>query len=561
MSWSVGKNLWRDESGATAALYALALPALIAIGGIAFDYTRLAAMDSELQNAADQAALAAATQLDKKSGACSRAATAAVNLVNNDTRFANDNANSNIVVANETACDATGKVRFWQNKAKTTAATTDANAMFVEVTVNARTAVYALTPIVGLMNSGAIDATAFAGVGSAICKVPPVMICNPDEANDPNFTVANYIGKGLKLVSVGNGNSAWAPGNFGYLDTGYPTSNPNIELRQALGWITAPGDCSGIGGVRTRTGAGTPVTQAINTRFDIYERSNTNDQSGKGNNGNGGNPSCPGGGTCPPSINSIKDVVRKGAPNGANAGQKCGLSNNEWEIPANPYLPASATANLTTAQMPNAMGHPRDKCHSVASGTTGECTGPVGNGDWDRGAYFYVNYGWDASQWQANLALGTNPVAAGSIATVTRYRVYQWEIDNRGATIGGRTILPTGNQSVGGAYDRFDRPICGPLQGYGAAGSGLVPGGSTVDRRRISAAILNCTANSVNGGGSTVYPVLKWIEFFLVEPSLNRDRTDANDVYVEVIGETSLFGSGGATAGQVTNRDVPYLIE
>jgi len=37
---------------------------LIAAGGIAFDYARLAAMDTELQQAADQAALAAVTQLD-----------------------------------------------------------------------------------------------------------------------------------------------------------------------------------------------------------------------------------------------------------------------------------------------------------------------------------------------------------------------------------------------------------------------------------------------------------------------------------------------------------------
>ena len=46
--------------------------ALIAAGGIAFDYARLAAMDTELQDAADQAALAAASQLDRQTGACAR---------------------------------------------------------------------------------------------------------------------------------------------------------------------------------------------------------------------------------------------------------------------------------------------------------------------------------------------------------------------------------------------------------------------------------------------------------------------------------------------------------
>jgi hypothetical protein len=89
-------------------------------------------------------------------------------------------------------------------------------------------------------------------------------------------------------------------------------------------------------------------------------------------------------------------------------------------------------------------------------------------------------------------------------------------------------------------------------------GTGVVPGGTNVDRRRISAAVVNCSAYNVHGGGGTVYPVLKWIDLFLVEPSVNRDRTDANDVYAEIIGETRL--GAGATAGQVVRRDKPYLV-
>ena len=64
----------------------------------------------------------------------------------------------------------------------------------------------------------------------------------------------------------------------------------------------------------------------------------------------------------------------------------------------------------------------------------------------------------------------------------------------------------------------------------------------------------------MKGGGGTTYGVVRWVEMFLVEPSIQRDRTDANDVYVEIIGETSL-DAAGATAGQVTRRDVPYLVK
>jgi Flp pilus assembly protein TadG len=566
---SSAKHLWSDQSGAIAAVYALALPALVAIGGIAFDYARMAALDTELQQAADQAALAAVTQLDGKTGACTRAVAAARTLITNQTLMANDSNVSglNVAIADQTGCGtATDKIKFYSsytNATTNTRAYADIDAKFVGVTVNTRQAVYALTPIVAALNSGDLAGTAVAGLGSAICKVPPVMICNPNESTDASFTTANYVGKGLKLVSVGGGNGAWAPGNFGYLDIGSSTSNPNTELRQALGWVTAPGDCSQLTGVKTRTGAGTVVTQAINTRFDIYERPSNAAKGGKGNNGNDDNASCPGGGVCPPSINTVKDVVRKG--NAGTGAGTCGLRNNEWELPNPEYLPTSATAALNVPGLPansrpQSMGHPRDMCHSVTSGTSGYCAGPIGNGTWDRNAYFNVNYGWTPSEWQTNVAsvASVNPIPTPVATPPSRYRVYQWEIDNRFTTIGGRTILAQ-RQIGNGASAPIDHdsPICSPYQLYGP---GLVPGGSTVDRRRISAAVINCTAQSVNGGGGTVYTVQKWIEFFLVEPSLNRERTDANDVYVEVIGETSLAGGSGS-AGQVTRRDKPYLIE
>ena len=59
-----GPRIFRNTDGAVAPTVALSLVALIAAGGIAFDYARMASMDTELQNAADQAVLAAASQLD-----------------------------------------------------------------------------------------------------------------------------------------------------------------------------------------------------------------------------------------------------------------------------------------------------------------------------------------------------------------------------------------------------------------------------------------------------------------------------------------------------------------
>jgi hypothetical protein len=62
-------------------------------------------------------------------------------------------------------------------------------------------------------------------------------------------------------------------------------------------------------------------------------------------------------------------------------------------------------------------------------------------------------------------------------------------------------------------------------------------------------------------GNSTSVPVKKWIDVFLVEPSLARDRTNAGDIYAEVIDETKAAGSGSSTTAQVIQRSVPYLIE
>ncbi len=223
------------NEGAVAPLVAVALFGLIGAAGVAFDYSRLVTLDTELQNAADQAALAAASQLNGKTNATRYAQEAATNLVANATRMANDGATPLITVAS---------VTFYADKAKTTvitrddtSSTDDANAHFVEVTVGSRSAFYALTPVVGAFSSGPINAAALAGLGSAVCKVPPVMMCNPKEATgDPDFTTADYVGKGILLI----GDGSYAPGNFGFLATG---GNGADDLKAALGLVNVPGDC------------------------------------------------------------------------------------------------------------------------------------------------------------------------------------------------------------------------------------------------------------------------------------------------------------------------------
>lgn len=507
----IGQSFRSDESGAVAATYAISLMGLIMIAGVAFDYSRLATMDSELQNGADQAALAGATQLDGEPGACARAASAALQLVSNITIMANDGDGNAITIQNEPACDATGWVRFYQDEDRTPA-TGDDDAHFVELWVDARIARYALTPIMGAASSGQISAAAMAGLGSSICNTPPVMMCNPSEPagngnRDYPFTATE--GDGVRLII----SSPQAPGDFGFLQTGYGTGAQ--ALATALGYDSAPNDCAPTNGVDTEPGDKQAVRAAFNTRFDMSEAGQT----------------CPGGGPCSPSRNARKDLVK---------GNNCSTSGNQaWQEAPNPYRPTSPTVPLAAdgSQDPDIMGYPRDMCHAVSVG--GACPGGIiGDGEWDRNAYFRVNYGWANGSWMATTGLSSD---------ATRYDVYKWELDNPAQA----DMI----QNVGGNINGYSYPVCRP--------PGLTPDDTTIDRRRVTVAVVNCQAESVNGRQYGVR-VLKWMDVFLVEPAYARGsgpsaRTTNGDVYVEVIEETKLAG-GGDVAAQTIRRDVPYLV-
>ncbi|WP_324829174.1 pilus assembly protein TadG-related protein [Qipengyuania zhejiangensis] len=548
MAW-LGK-FWSNESGASAALYALALPALVGMVGIGFDYSRIASMDSELQNAADQAALAGATQLDQTAGSITRATAAARNgLVTNSTLFANDSQGLTVTIP-------TTGVFFYEklvdaeagtNPIDTAAVGADAKANFIRVKVDTRTANFALTPVVGAIK-GTIDAEAVAGIGSALCRTPPLMICNPSEpstntnANLP-FNADNYVGIGLYLKGGANGGGgSWAPGNFGYLDTVPGSGGGTPDLRKALGWDIPPGECvskTANDSVDTDTGNKTDIGDSINTRFDIYN----------------GDVSCPTGGKCPASINSTKDVVHTDLFTGTNA---CKDHGNGWhETSGTRYLPGSnAALTLSPTTIPTSMGHPRDVCHATDPNA---CSGPLGDGFWDRDAYFASHYRradgtyWGPTEWTD--LNHTNLSKSGGTGTryrfPTRYQVYLWEIANRGKLIDGVVVL--GGPNANSAYGT---PQCSASKGFGA---GTEPSTTVADRRRLSVAVINCKALDVKGNSKDV-AVVEFMDVFLVQPSLNRARTKKDEIYAEIIGKTTA-GSAGETAGTVIRRDVPYLVK
>ncbi|MBX7460157.1 TadE/TadG family type IV pilus assembly protein [Qipengyuania huizhouensis] len=513
------KRFFGDQSGAVAATYALALIPLIAFAGVGFDYARVMGLDSELQNGADQAALAAASQLDGRTGACARAADAASGMLQNLALLSSES--QFVTVASETTCDGTGQIRFFQDKAKANAATTDANANYVEVQVDGRRLDYSLLPIVGAYGAD-LAGVAFAGLGSAICKVPPVMMCNPNEASDPDFNTALYVGNGVRLIANEQG-GLYGPGVFGYLETN--AGNGAIATARTLGREIPPGDCVTTDGADVKPGQQISVLDALNTRVGVYANGlnnvcGTNDAS------------------CPPPANARIDLLQKGG--------SCAISNGGFQVGPNPYRPTSPVNDLTATEAAalDPMGFPRDKCHAVS--VSGSCIGgTMGDGNWDRAAYYQTNsLGSIPTTWSS---YGYSELAGRS--TPTRYQQYRWEYEQHAA--GGGQL---DNVNVTGGYSTQRSPLCN--------GPG-VPPASTPDRRVLSIAIINCNAEAV-GSNTTDAAILKFIDVFLVEPSARRGngsslRTEASDVYVEVIGETIL--GGGSQQGQEVRKDVPYLIE
>ena len=520
-----------DNSAAVAPTVALSLFALIGAAGIAFDYARMATLDTELQNAADQAALAAASQLDGESQTCERAVAAARNLLINQTVFANDGQSVKVDVPNSAVClgDAatpgdpeisdvpSASIRFFQDKAGLVPATTNEEANFVEVTVESRKANFALTPIVGAFTSGDLSAKARAGMGTALCKVPPLMVCPPTGA-----PVDWDALRGVGIRAVSNSGPNWAPGAFGYIG---PSDANSTQM--GLAFQNPVFQCQGINDEEeVSSGAPTPAIVAINSRFDIYDMSS-----------GGGAVLAPcHGSACPPALNVTKDLIRAGDASGGNA---CKIHNNGWRLPdsARRFRPV-ATAGTdpmrsfqTSGQPIDAMGLPRDNMHycSYYGGTCPDPLSRFGDAAWARFDYF-------------NKYHSTHTPWPTDVGTITRYDTYLWEIAN--------SFVPNEVASGSGAS---------ALRQNGTAVCNATIPDPTRDRRVLQVAVGgNCEALH---GTSTPVQVETWVEMFLVEPGIpspGRGNGDSgNEIYLEVIREVD---PGGAAAN-IIRRDVPYLVK
>ena len=524
--WSSVQRLWTRTDGAVAPTIALSLFGLIASAGVAFDYARLAAMDTELQQAADQAALAAATQLDRSDDSQTHATAAiqdadnAKRLAVNLTRFSNDEAGAGVEIDAIEFCSA-----FDDAVQDTDAACEETDepneSRFVVVKTSLRTANYAFTPIVRAF-AGTSHAEAVAGVESSICNVAPLLVCVGDE---PDFPTEEDIGRGLYLKTAGG--DAWVAGNYGLLDFG--NGKPAVEAALLGHGLNG---CQSTDDNQTETG-NADITDAINTRMDVY---------GGGGSTKDASVCDVSDGTGCPAKNTRKDMTLTMTYTKSTARTVTVAPADDLNCGASGGTVSYADDFVYAA---GSKGFPRDTCHSSS------CEGGnFGDGVWDYAGYMAANH--------PGVATDSVPAEGDS---PTRYEVYTWELAHQNDTPGAMDAQKVGATEVTSKNGPQQTTIWTYKKQCNFAKPKLA---STAypeqkDRRILPIVAADCSNLKGKGEAFEDYTILRVFDIFLTEPSLPRTAPqEAHEIYGEVLGPAQTFEAGNGF--QYYSRNRPYLI-
>lgn len=293
----------RRQRGAFLAIMAILIVALLGFCALAIDVGRLLLLRSEMQNAADAAALAAAFELDSGPDAIERARIAARNALEHNSHFARSRSLLNeqtlpdeafvffCVIGSRFDIDAgDANVDLSHFCANTTAyaasgvdarkyeASGDADAHYVRIRLAARgeavdnfTVDLIFYPLIrllgadGVLSQLSLEAVALAGRNFFSCNIPPLAICDPFEASGQTFREAMPVGGHITLKQQGA--NQWTAGNFGFLQANSGPGGADLAehlANQNLAGCTPPRVTTQTGGVTQK------VKSGVNTRFGIY---------------------------------------------------------------------------------------------------------------------------------------------------------------------------------------------------------------------------------------------------------------------------------------------------
>ncbi len=204
----------RNRSAAVSIYAAFAGTLALSGGVLALDIGRVVVLRSQMQNAADAAALSGAAQLDGQSDAITRGTAAASGAISNSTNLSDTSGAFTIQ-----------SLTFYDGTDPTPVVTTDgSDAVYVELTLAPRTISIFLAPVLQSISSGSIaeqftlEASARAAISIITCAAPPFMACNPSEGGDAADDLLDEDNAGRQLLTKsGPGGGSLAPGNFGLL--------------------------------------------------------------------------------------------------------------------------------------------------------------------------------------------------------------------------------------------------------------------------------------------------------------------------------------------------------
>jgi Flp pilus assembly protein TadG len=253
---------WRDRSGGVAIYTAFAGSLLIGSAVLAIDYGRLTLLRTQMQNAADAAALAAAAQLDHQAGARARAEDVARNATTPTASIG----------LGAVALEVAGVDFFSALAPAPVGATGDRDASLVRVTLAPRAADLLFQPVLNLVariaspTIATLSARATAAAAPYACNAPTVMICDLGTGDfGGDLMSPDQAGRQLMLLEHG-----LAPSSFFYavFKLACPPDDPSCSPAQAAQFGASPDpDRCGGGELSVVDAAAGDINDSINGRF------------------------------------------------------------------------------------------------------------------------------------------------------------------------------------------------------------------------------------------------------------------------------------------------------
>lgn len=526
MNWhGKARALARDVRGSVALYIALGTMVFLPVGAIAIELSSLMALHTEVQQAAEAAALAGAKELDFTDAGLTAAEDAAKNAVTNFQSLAADEGN---VVEIDTVQFLWALPPAGQTNYELYATTKASEVRYIRTVTEPRTHVSGLlTAFLAIWTGDGNEAATNIVAGSAVagrtavaCRTLPLMMCNPAESGT---AIANALGAHEKFGDFLKANPRWTraqfrikwigpgasfgPGTFGLLE---PTisEKPGAKGVEDELALNIPSFCVALDGATVdpdiKTGQAATVAEGLNVRFDMYKGNWKSETNSAG---------------YPPAPN-----VTKGYDNSGNGKQKCD-PDIKYETDPNNYQNLPQDPCFTNANLSN--------CFSFG-GTIDKYSAMYGaNNGFSLFKYFQVNHPKDiqggsikssifdelkAKEIALNNEIGTPlPPTATQSAPVSRYTVYRWELDKA-------SNIP-GTQTKQGALPKEEgRPVCNK-NNVGSA-----------DRRLLYIAVVNCQAQAAEIAAHGKVTVREFAEGFVTEPMMHGSGAtkDKGAIFVEI---------------------------